>query len=246
MSITIIEMGLNDNVGTSRSTINSNFQKLKNGIDDLEGYIDINSNVLSLNDRATTPIDTVIIAGLTGLITARGLDINSILGIVNSGPLTVSGVSQFNNDVNMTGLLDLTGDLNLSNNIKASGSIVLDSIDSKNVVSDNIYQGVGNLSPLNGHYFALDYTSSVNPGVDDLVILGSGVVGQEIILSCEGLVGGSTSGYIDITGTDSQPIIQVGSSSGTKIELTGLYSNVKLKYNGLYWILIGGHDYIII
>ena len=246
MSITIIEMGLNDNVGTSRSTINSNFQKLKNGIDDLEGYIDINSNVLSLNDRATTPIDTVIIAGLTGLITARGLDINSILGIVNSGPLTVSGVSQFNNDVNISGLLDLTGDLNLSNNIKASGSIVLDSIDSKNVVSDNIYQGVGNLSPLNGYYFALDYTSSVNPGVDDLVILGSGVVGQEIILSCEGLVGGSTSGYIDITGTDSQPIIQVGSSSGTKIELTGLYSNVKLKYNGLYWILIGGHDYIII
>lgn len=248
MAITIIEILGTDNVGASRTTINQNFSALKLGVEDLEGYIDSGANVIKLTDGALVPVDTIVFAGATGLMTANGLNITTALGIVNSGAMTIGGVSQINNTLTVTGATALQNGLTLTGNLATSGSLVLNGIGSVDVFTDNVFQSSGGsgLIPSDNYYHALDFSNSAIDGVQDLLILEAGILGQKIILSLEGKTAGTGAGFIDTQSLDNQPIIQHGGSIGNKIELTELYANVELYYNGVYWILIGGHGYSIV
>ena len=246
MAITIIEILASDNLGASRTTINQNFESCRVAIDQLESFIDAGSNAISLNDGAISPTETIKITGNDGKIVASELSITSNNGIVNTGILTVGGVTQLNNTLNVTNTATFQDSAIISKNLETSGHIVHDSVTNIDVQGENVFAGQGVYNPSDKYYLSLNFANSTNIGVEDIFILGSGAkVGQKLIITLEALANNTSSGFIDISGSYTNPVIQVGGSIGTNIELSALYSNVELYWNGIYWILTGGNGYTI-
>lgn len=172
MSLTIVELGVKDNLQQYRPVTNENFLAVKEEIDSLEAVIDVTTGAVSANSiaisKGSQSVSTELLvvdasARFNGSVNIIDTIKGSNVHLSNSPKLTLVG-----GNVNMTGQ---TSNLNLEGPANFSGPVVLKNFGNDVISGSNtgtysaVTSNVGTLSVGNKHGIILDfsnYSSSAN------------------------------------------------------------------------------------
>lgn len=188
--IAITEIHGLENVGLSINTMNNNFIKLQNGINNIESFLNTTpvAGALSIGN-----IEVPVGSGSTndvGLIVENSATITGDIIIGQS--LTVNGIVNANNNINITGNsvfekpMTSTPVVTMEHRFNVSSDFIISSADTLvSAVTDSStnYTEVKSTNTIKGKTVLSIDTSTINTSSSDLYIkIGSGIPGQLLYL----------------------------------------------------------------
>ncbi len=230
MSIVIQSILGTDNVASSRSTINTNFDNIKTAVDALQVGFDTGSQIVNLKNGITP---TITLTGSTGEIVANKITIAGSTSLVATGSisgasLAISAASVLSGTLGVAGNAQFTADTRISGILRKDGGVGGSPVDAS-APTFNI---------TDKYLVDIDYSAIPLGPTTTLLNLPNGVTGQEILVRCTAI---SNAGN-----TDGIAIANLSGAGSTGIRFTAANANITLFWLGTRWLLKGSSSGITI